>query len=169
MMIWRPMEPVDLRDVHTIADRIHPDHPEDLAVLAERQRLFPDGCQVLEHDGAIVGYVISHPWLFGKPPALNSMLETLPLQPTSFYLHDLAIGSDARGRGCGAHTIERLAGIAAKLDLPSLSLVAVNGSQMFWRKHGFVPRAMPGMATKLMSYGGDARFMARDLGSPVRQ
>ena len=86
MTLWRPMEPVDLEEVHSIADRTHPDHPEDFAVLAERRQLFPDGCKVLDRDGAIVGYAISHPWLFGAPPALNSLLELCqpnPIRSTS--------------------------------------------------------------------------------------
>jgi GNAT superfamily N-acetyltransferase len=167
MMRWRPMEPADLGAVHALADRIHQDHPEDLAVLAERQRLFPAGCEVLEQDGIIIGYVIGHPWIFGKPPALNTLLEALPLDPTTFYLHDLAIGSEGRGSGSAAWAVERLADTAQALGLPNLSLVAVNASHMFWEKLGFAPRTMPGMATKLMSYGGGAVFMARELAHPA--
>src|SRR6188472_3205326 len=99
MTLWRPMEPVDLDEVHSIADRTYPDHPEDFAILAERRQLFPVGCKVLDRDGAIVGYAISHPWLFGAPPALNSLLGALPAEPNTLYLHDLAIASAARGNG----------------------------------------------------------------------
>ncbi len=167
MTLWRPMEPVDLEEVHSIADRTHPDHPEDFAVLAERRQLFPDGCKVLDRDGAIVGYAISHPWLFGAPPALNSLLGALPAEPNTLYLHDLAIASAARGNGCASRAVQQLAGLATQLGLPNVSLVAVSGSRVFWEKHGFVPKDLPGLSTKLASYGGDAIFLARDLTSPA--
>jgi GNAT superfamily N-acetyltransferase len=168
MMFWRVMKPADLDAVHALADRIHLDHPEDLDVLAERQRLFPPGCQVLERDGVLLGYAISHPWDFGRPPALNTKLERLPPEPTTYYLHDVAIAADARGSGRAAQAVDRLVGVAAAIGLHNVSLVAVNGSQAFWEKHGFVPTPLPGLATKLMSYGGGAVFMVREIGEPAR-
>jgi GNAT superfamily N-acetyltransferase len=164
MMRWRPMASSDLGAVHALADAIHRDHPEDPAVLAERQRLFPDGCQVLDRDGAMVGYVISHPWKFGQPPALNTLLEGLPVPPTTYYLHDLAIAPAARGTGSAGPAVERLSRLAEDMGFANLSLVAVNASRKFWEKFGFGPIDLPGMASKLSSYGDDAVFMARELG-----
>ena len=54
------------------------------------------------------------------------------------------------------------------MGLANLSLVAVNASRRFWEKFGFEPMDLPGMTTKLASYGGDAVFMARALGKQAR-
>ncbi len=43
----------------------------------------------------------------------------------------------------------------------TIALVAVNDAVDFWRGHGFEVRETPEMATKLASYGSDARYMAR--------
>jgi GNAT superfamily N-acetyltransferase len=162
------MKPSDLDAVHAIADSIHLDHPEDLGVLAERQRLFPQGCRVLERNGVLVGYAISHPGEFGRPPALNTALERLPTIPTTYYVHDMAISPEGRGAGHAVQAIELLVGIAREIGLDNLSLIAVNGSQAFWEKLGFAPTILPGLAAKLMSYG-DAVFMVRKLGNPARE
>ncbi|MFD0462089.1 hypothetical protein ACFQY9_09505 [Microvirga aerilata] len=53
-MPWRPMTPQDLAQVQVLADAIHVDHPEDAAVIAERQHLYPQGCLVLAEGRAWV-------------------------------------------------------------------------------------------------------------------
>ncbi|MEJ1976896.1 MAG: hypothetical protein WDN49_13095 [Acetobacteraceae bacterium] len=58
-----------------------PLYPEEPAVLAERLQLYPAGCLVLQVGQGIAGYAVSHPWLFGRPPALNARLEGLPDSP----------------------------------------------------------------------------------------
>jgi GNAT superfamily N-acetyltransferase len=161
------MKPDDLKGVHDLADAIHVDHPEDLAVLAERQALFPGGCHVLARHDALVGYVISHPWEFGRPPALNTMLERLPASPTTYYLHDLAIGPEARGLGSAGVAVDVLLHVAKTMGLENLSLIAVQASQRFWERFGFVPTSPPGMASKLASYGDAAVFMTREVDQRV--
>ena len=37
------------------------------------------------------GYVLSHPWLYGTLPPLNTLLERLPAEPDTYYLHDLCL------------------------------------------------------------------------------
>ncbi len=54
-------------------------------------------------------------------------------------------------------------GLARRLGLPSLSLVAVNASAGFWGKQGFSVVADPRLEAKLASYGSDARFMMRPV------
>jgi len=46
----------DLPAVHGLSMRVHPDHPERAEVLAEKFRLYPSGCFVLEAGGGIAGY-----------------------------------------------------------------------------------------------------------------
>lgn len=160
---WRQMQPADLPAVHALAALIHPAYPEDEAVFAERLRLYPPGCRVLECNGKLTAYAISHPWLDRAPPKLNALLGELPPQPSTYYLHDIALMPGMRGTGAAAELVTSLVEQARAERLPSLSLIAVNGSEGFWRRQGFEAVVCDALTDKLRSYGGDAQFMMRRL------
>jgi len=157
------MTTLDLPLVETIAAQVHPGFPEDLAVLAERQRLYPSGARLLELGGRPSGYILSHPWQFKALPALNSLLGALPKAPSTYYLHDLALLPAARGTGAAGIVVRDLIAHAQRQHFANMSLVAVNGSIPFWQKHGFAVVDAPELESKLMSYEGAARFMVRLL------
>jgi GNAT superfamily N-acetyltransferase len=157
------MTDADLADVQALADTIHVDHPEDAAVFADRLRLYPQGCAVLDVDGRLIGYALTHPWRYGEPPPLNSELRHIPQNATTYYLHDVALLPEARGRGYAMQIGDRLMCHAEQEGFPNLSLVAVNGSQPFWEKLGFRVTVIPGLESKLLSYGPDAVLMVRHL------
>src|SRR4051812_5907909 len=98
---WRPMSADDLAAVHALSMRVHPNYPERAEVLAEKFKLFPAGCFVLEANDSIAGYCFSHPWGKGTVPALDSPLGALPVTPTTYYVHDLTLGEALRGQGQG--------------------------------------------------------------------
>lgn len=162
-MHWRAMTTFDLPAVETIAAAVHPDFPEDTAVFAERQRLYPSGTRLLELDGRPSGYILTHPWRFRQLPALNSMLGAIPADADTYYLHDLALLPSARGTGAAGLVVEEIVAHARRAGLPTMSLVAVNGSVPFWRKHGFAVTEAPELASKLLSYEASAHFMVRPL------
>jgi GNAT superfamily N-acetyltransferase len=162
-MPWRIMTAHDLGEVKRLADVIHVNHPEDMEVLAERQRLYPQGCLVLVEADRMMGYALTHPWRHGEPPPLNSRLSEIPPQATTYYVHDVALLPEGRGRGYAAQAVERLVSHAQNGGFSNLSLVAVNKSQAFWERLNFRAAALPGLETKLLSYGPDAVLMARDL------
>jgi GNAT superfamily N-acetyltransferase len=152
----------DLADVQVLADTIHVDHPEEPHVFTERLRLYPQGCAVLEVDGRLIGYALTHPWHYGEPPALNSHLRRIPTDATTYYVHDVALLPEARGKGYAKSIGAWLVAHAAQSGLPNLSLVAVNGSQPFWERLGFRVAVIPGLESKLLSYGRDAVLMVRE-------
>jgi GNAT superfamily N-acetyltransferase len=160
---WQQMDDVDLPFIKALADTIHIAYPEDISIFQERLRLYPIGCHVLISDDELAGYCIAHPWYFGQPPALNSLLGALPIQPDTFYLHDLAIAPHMRGKKAARPLIASLVDQAKIARLPNLSLTAVSGSAGFWQKHGF--RLLDDFrATKeLGSYGTEAHFMMHPL------
>ena len=162
-LTWRLMTAADLPAVLAVAAVVHPDYPEDEAVFAERMRLFPQGCLVLDGPEGLRGYIVSHPWHRAAPPALNSLLCELPAQAGSFYIHDLALLPAARGSGAGGMIVASLVEIAARAGLPCLSLVAIDGSSGFWRRQGFRELHDPALAGKLASYDDAARYMECDL------
>lgn len=160
-MHWRALTTLDLPVVEAIAEKVHPSFPEDVAVFAERQRLYPDGARLLELDGTPAGYILSHPWRFGTMPALNSLLGTIPADADTYYLHDLALLPRARGTGAAAMIVGDMLRHARASGLPSVSLAAVNGSLPFWYKHGFRTVDAPDLTDMLKSYEAAARFMAK--------
>lgn len=169
------MTTADLSAVRAVASRVHPDYPEDDAVFSERLRLYAAGCWVLDRretgdsrigedrTGGITGYIISHPWRHGDAPPLNTLLGALPDAPTTYYIHDIALLPEARGTGAAAAILATLLGRARSAHLGTLSLVAVNNSTAFWRRHGFEVVTTPILDEKLKSYDRDARFMVRPL------
>jgi GNAT superfamily N-acetyltransferase len=161
---WRPMSPADLPAALAVADIVHPRYPEDPVIFAERLALYPAGCLVLMQDEDRIGYIVSHPWRYGEPPALNSRLGALPLPPTTYYIHDIALLPQARGTGAARVVIAQLVDRAGALGLPNLSLIAVNDSVAFWQRHGFAVTPDPALDGKLRSYDESARFMARHCG-----
>jgi GNAT superfamily N-acetyltransferase len=161
---WRRMAPADLPAVMVIAAVVHPDYPEDEAVFAERLRLAPEGCHVLAgEDGALQGYLVSHPWPASAIPALNSLLGAIPQGVANWYLHDLALLPAGRGNGAAGAIVSAIAGQAAATGHTSLALVAVNASTGFWRRQGFREVHDPALDRKLASYDDAARYMRRDL------
>ncbi len=157
---WRPLRADDLPQVIAIADVVHAAYPEDPAIYADRLARFPDGCLALAGPQGLVGYVLSHPWRFGEPPSLNTLLGALPEAPDTYYLHDLALLPTTRGSGAGSLAVQRLREVAARHGLARLSLVAVNASAPFWRRQGFEVVRLPALEASLRSYEDQACFMA---------
>ena len=153
------MQPADLDAVERLGNGIHVDHPESPEIFAERLALCPEGCFVLE---GLAGYVLSHPWMLGAPPALNTLLGALPSAPDTWYIHDVALAPSARGTGSGAVIVARLTSLVASLGMTTMSLIAVGRSPGFWSRQGFAPALLP--PQKLVSYGEGATHMVR----PVR-
>ena len=71
--------------------------PEGAAVYLNRISLAPDLCLVAQSAaGDLLGYLVSHPWHDGKPPALHTELSALPVPATRWYLHDCAVAASVK-------------------------------------------------------------------------
>lgn len=159
---WRRMTSADLSAVNAIAAVVHAAYPEDAAVFAERLALHPGGCFVLETADGLGGYLISHPWHFKQPPALNALLGRIPQPASTYYLHDIALLPEARGSGAAAAVIKELVRHAAGIA-NNITLVALSGTVQFWQRQGFARLADPALDAKLKSYDADACYMQRRL------
>ncbi len=159
---WRLMIEADLDDVSRIAAAAHPEAlSERPDVFAEKLGLFPRGCLAFALGERVAGYAFSHPWMLGDAPALDAFLGALPESPDCLYLHDLAIAAEARGRGEAARAIASLTALAAAERLGALALIAVQGTDRFWTRAGFLDAPAPRLAAKLAGYGPGARYMIR--------
>lgn len=154
------MRAEDLPDVERISAIVHPNYPERDEVPVERLRLFPAGCLIASVQGATVGYTVSHPGVVGRPPALDTLLGTLPTDADCLYIHDVALLPEARGLRLGEAVIAILADVARNHGFRRLALTAVNNSTAFWSRQGF---SVEPPEKSLASYGGDAVYMVRTL------
>ena len=162
-VVWRAMTGYDLPAVAQIAARVHPAYFEAPEVLAERQRLYRNGCYLLEIGDRPVGYLLSHPWRFDSLPALNTLLREIPADADTYFLHDLALLPVARRIGAASHIVSAIAKHAAARSFQTMSLVAIIGSLSFWARHGFAEQDAPALAAELGSYDPAGRLMMRTL------
>lgn len=158
---WRLLQAQDIAGVTAVANIVHPDFFEDEAVFRDRFKIYPAGCFVLAKGGEILGYGISHPWQLDSVPALNSVLGHLPKETSTYYIHDIALLPTVRSGGQASRVVELMAAQAERDGFATLALVAVNGSQGFWEKKGFIARDVPALEEKLKGYSDEAIYMAR--------
>ena len=156
---WRLMTIADIPEVDAIGEVVHPDFPEDIAVMENRQTLFPQGCFVAQGAEKPLGYAISHPSVIGEPAPLDTIIK-LPENADCLFLHDIALSEDARGLGLGSQIVPLLKKAAKDAGFDRLGLVSVNNSLGFWKSQGFKV-LMPDdkLKAKLETYGEDAAYM----------
>lgn len=134
--------------------------------FASKWTASPDTCWVAEHKGAVCAYLVCLPIEQRGLPALHATAFQHAPHPDWLYLHDLAIGPEARGTGLAPQLIERALDKASAMALPRAGLIAVQDSSAFWRRFGFEIDTSEQWVTaqKLRSFGADAVFMSRALG-----
>ncbi|UWU90240.1 GNAT family N-acetyltransferase [Bradyrhizobium sp. CB1015] len=160
---WRPARTSDLAAISAIAARIHPGLPERPEVLAEKMRLYPDGCRVLAADDEIAGYGLAHPWKQNHIPPLDGFLRNLPEDADCLYVHDVAVLPDRRG-GVAREYMVMIEELARASSIATLALVSVYATRPLWEHLGFRPVTMDAeLRAKLASYGQGATYLLRDL------
>lgn len=160
---------------------------ETEAFFANRLALAPQGCLAVvtaaygsaggQPAGTLAGYLISHPWHAGLPPALGVTLDTLPADDACFwYLHDCAISPLWRGQGMAQRLLATAGRLGQAHGMRGLRLVSLGSAVRFWQRHGFVTLGgdeltLPAsgvcaaddrtrqLRAKLADYGTGARFM----------
>ena len=101
---------------------------------------FASGCLGLFEGNQLVAYVFAHPWSGDDVVPLNAESLELPDRPVCLYVHDLAVLRTFRGRGAAKILIDHLFVLSDHLGVRRLSLVAVQSSEPFWGRYGFVVR-----------------------------
>ncbi|KAM7195744.1 hypothetical protein V8F20_007314 [Naviculisporaceae sp. PSN 640] len=179
---WRQMLLSDIPGLVHVGEVVHPSLPESPTVFTERATLFPDGCLVLtdsDHSNpstgscpepaprTLYGYAISHPIPYNTPPALDSLLGSIPADPPQYYIHDVAILPEFRGRGLAEKCIRQLLEVARVHGYQETALVSVYGTSKFWGRYGFEPPEdlAEVLKEKIKGYGDDAMYMASKTSS----
>ena len=160
---WRMMKPGDLPAVFEISRVVHPNFPEGLAVFQERLSLFGAGCLLLHRpDQAPLGYCVSHPWICGNAPALDTPLGRMPGDADVLFIHDVALLPPARGGNHGGQVLRIIGDLCRFTGLSRIELVSVGGSASFWIRHGFAPTEDPALQAKVRAtYADQAVHMYR--------
>lgn len=159
---WRPLCAEDLPGLDALADLVHPTFFERPEVMAERLRLFPEGCLALPGPAGtdrLSGYILSHPARLGSPPPLDTLLGGIDSEADALYLHDIALGPECRGKGLAAEAIARILDLGQRYR--AVMLISVYGTAPFWSRFGFVDRTLSADPSKLAPYGPGARYMVR--------
>lgn len=161
MYSWRPASLSDVPFIAHISSIALAGYPEEEAIFEELIRLCPQGAFALEIDGAVCGYLLSHPWRRHSPPALNATIGNLPSDADCWYIHDLSLLPEARGFGAAKAAVDLVCASARTAGFDLVTLVAVNNAADFWRAQGFEPRMDESLRQRLASYGADALYMER--------
>lgn len=163
----RLMLPADLDAVLRVQAACYPaPMQEPAAVLHARLRAAGETCAVASAhraaggDSAIGGYLFAYPSRLGRVTDLGAPFEVAP-QADTLYLHDLAVGPDALGRGLARRLVGHVLSVGRARGLAHSALVSVQDSAGFW--HGLGYRAAATADSGLLTYPPGALYMARAL------
>lgn len=166
-LLLRPMRDTDLPAVLALQARAYAGaafEPERPAVYRSRMRLAPALClAAIGEDAALLGYLVSHPWHAGAPPALDTDLDVLPADADCWYLHDCAVDECAQGRGVAAALYDAAVAAARAQGLRRAALTALAPAAGYWRRLGYEETDLGGLAGALAHYGPGTVYMTRAL------
>ena len=162
------MLPADIPSVVRTQSHCYlPGNLESEAVIRARLASAPDTAWVAQVKGEVCAYLVGYRSRLGQVGALGEGFEPAT-EPDCLYLHDLAVGPQARGLGLGPLLVAHALAQARREGLAWSALVSVQGSQAFWRRQGFMARLPDDgdQARALASYaGGPACYMTQALPS----
>ncbi len=111
----------------------------------------------------LCAYAIAHVVAPNAPLVLNKVLTAAqaPPAPDSWlYVHDIAVDPTWAGAGLAARLLAEVLGAGRSLGLRRAMLVAVQGADVYWARHGFAPQVPP---MPVQGFGDGAVWMVRDL------
>lgn len=162
----RPMQASDIPAVMTIQEESYPDELlETLEVISARLASFPDCAWVAEEAQEACAYLFAYPARRGRITPFDGAFAQHD-DADCLYLHDLAVGLLASGRGVGPALVQHALAQAGARGLQHSALVAVQGSRDFWSRMGYevCPVDDAAQTENLATYGGSAVYMTRCLG-----
>lgn len=110
----------------------------------------------------LCAYAIAHALPPGQALALNKPLGlgAAPAPGDWLYVHDIAVDPACAGGGLAARLLAQVLAAGRSLGLRQAMLVAVQGAQAYWARHGFAPGTPP---MPVQGFGQGAVWMARGL------
>ncbi|MEC6796500.1 GNAT family N-acetyltransferase [Photobacterium sp. S4TG1] len=113
------------------------DFSETIIALKSKVMVSPQTCFVcINEQQHVLGYLISHPYHKGATPKLNQLGTTV--DSVHLHLHDLAIITSAQGQGLPKLLLNHFFAAVKTFNYQSVSLISVQNSTIFWKKHNFI-------------------------------
>ena len=115
------------------------------------------------HAVRLCAYAIAHTVPRGAPLVLNKVLpaaDALPAAGDWLYVHDIAVDPAWTGAGLAAQLLDAVLAAGRRLSLRQAMLVAVQGADAYWARHGFVAQPPP---MPVQGFGDGAVWMVRAL------
>jgi len=161
----RTLEPRDLPGLLAVQRACYGEGFVERAEVFARRLASPANCSLAaEQGGRIVGYLAAYRSVLGKVTPLHGGFDTVDA-PDTLYLHDMAVLPACAGQGIARALLAPLLHGARGEGLRHSALVAVQGAQGYWARHGYAPWALRDAAQRqrLAGYGADAVYMAMKL------
>ncbi len=159
----RPLQPADLGALMAIQRACYgAEYAESESIFA-RRIASPAQCSlVVEREGALLAYLAAYWSVAGKVTPLHGDFEACAV-PEVLYLHDMAVHPAHAGQRLAGRLLAPLWAQARERGIRQSSLVSVQGTQDYWRRHGYRLQALqdPAQLQRLASYGEHAVYMQR--------
>ena len=162
MSAWaaRPLALADLPGLLAVQRACYgAQYVEGHAVFARRLQSPANLSQVItDAGGRVLAYLAAYRSLQGKVTPLHGDFDTVAT-PDTAYQHDMAVLPDCAGQGLGPALLAALPAQGLRYG----ALVAVQGAQRYWARHGYQPQALacPTQRLHLAGYGPEAVYMLR--------
>ena len=137
---------------------------EDESSIRARLDASPDSAWLAEDEAGVCAYLVAYRSIVGKITPIGGAF-AVAADPGTLYVHDLAVARRAKGSGVG-RALVRLACAQARAEgLSHSSLVSIQASREFWKKHGYavVSDLDPQQISNLESYGDEGYYMVKRL------
>lgn len=164
MLNIRLMTPEDIAAVIAIQATCYgPDAIENESIFRARLGVSAHSAWVAEDERGVCAYLVAYPSQLGKVTPLGSNFD-IPKKPTTLYLHDLAVSQRVAGQGVGSRLVHFGLESGRRLGLATSSLVSIQDSGAFWRRHGYTPwnQLNEQQQKHLETYPGTACYLVRD-------
>jgi ribosomal protein S18 acetylase RimI-like enzyme len=161
----RALATTDLPGLHAVQLACYGEGFIESSEVFARRIASPANCSlVLERDGQVCAYLAAYRSRIAKITPLHGDFEAVPA-PDTLYLHDMAVLPALAGQGLARVLLEALWAHAHAEGLHHTALVAVQGAQGYWARHGYAAHALADAVQRqrLASYGDDALYMSRAL------
>lgn len=123
---------------------------------------YPDFCFMAVQGEIVVGYVVALPWVFGEILDLDGVEYSIPPDPDSVCIHDMAVSPNARKAGAAKQLMDAVLDTAKQRAYERLFLVAIQGASSYWKRNGFeVVDVDESLKRDLSMYGEEATYMTR--------
>jgi predicted N-acetyltransferase YhbS len=164
----RPLLPDDLNELMRLQARCFgTDFLESAEVYARRlasghQQSFALACERTQTLQAYAAAYWSDP---GKVTPFDGDFLAPSAADKVLYLHDVSVAPEWSGRGAANALVSALFQRARARGVQQAALVSVQGSQPYWKRHGFKVRALADARQQqhLRSYGDDASYMVASI------